>query len=227
MPKTKSKVAAPARRGAAKPGLSEELAAAVSGDGARSAVAAIEPGRLDWELVEIFVVVAEAGGVRQAQRQTGLSLETLRRRVVALEERLGKKLFRRANTGLKLTEEGRKARETALAARQSIDALSGVFRRDAAKGGLVSVSAPEGIGIFWLTPRLKDFKARYPEIVLDFSSTMRLADINQHEADITIQYQRPSGGNLKHRRLGALHVIFYCSPAYERIASGLRSYRSS
>lgn len=178
----------------------------------------VEPQHLEWDLVEIFCAVAEAGGFRQAQRQTGLSLETLRRRVAALESALKGKLFRRENTGVRLTEMGAKVLKNALSARDSIAAISRVNRRSAAaSGGLVSVSVPEGIGIFWLTPRLRTFKARYPEVVLDFCSTMRPADINQNEADITIQYARPKGGNIIQRLLGHLHIIFYCSPEYKEL----------
>lgn len=163
----------------------------------------------------MFYDVAEAGGFRQAQRQTGLSLETIRRRVSALEKALGGKLFRRTNTGLHLTDLCKETFEKASAARESIDSIRRVTRRAKPSGGLVSISVPEGMGIFWLTPRLKEFKERYPEVVLDFTSTMRLADINQNEADITIQYAKPAMGNLIQRRLATLHNIFYCSPEYE------------
>lgn len=180
-------------------------------------VGALEPGRLEWDQVETFHVVADSGGFRQAQRKTGQSLETLRRRVDAFEKSLGVKLFRRENTGLRLTEIGREVFQNTAAARDSIAAIGRVTRRSAAaKAGLVSLSAPEGIGIFWLTPRLKLFKARFPDVVLDLNSTMRLADINLNEADITIQYARPKGGNLMCRKLGSLHIIFYCSRDYAR-----------
>ncbi|HBS35404.1 MAG TPA: LysR family transcriptional regulator, partial [Parvularcula sp.] len=63
--------------------------------------------RLRWDDVEIFCQLAAHGSLRKAAQATGQSLETIRRRINALEVALGERLFRRTTQGLQITASGR------------------------------------------------------------------------------------------------------------------------
>lgn len=61
----------------------------------------------DWDIYRCFVTVARTGGLTGAAQATGLSPATLGRRMLELEERTGRSLFIRSQTGYTLTGDGR------------------------------------------------------------------------------------------------------------------------
>ena len=62
--------------------------------------------QLDWQLLHIFLAVAETGSLSAAARKLKLSQPTLGRQVRAAEQALGVSLFKREARGLALTEDG-------------------------------------------------------------------------------------------------------------------------
>ena len=61
---------------------------------------------MNWDDVRIFLAVARAGQILGAARRLELNHATVSRRIAALEEALGAKLFRRLTTGSELTPAG-------------------------------------------------------------------------------------------------------------------------
>lgn len=60
-----------------------------------------------WDSYQLFLDVSRSGGLTGAAALTGLSPATVGRRMVELEERIGKALFLRSQTGYALTADGR------------------------------------------------------------------------------------------------------------------------
>ena len=80
--------------------------------------------------------------------------------------------------------------------------------------GEVRVAVTEGIGTFWLAPRLVESQRAFPNILVDLHCAMRSADVLRHEADIAIQLVRPSALDVKAVKLGRLHAMWYASHNY-------------
>ncbi|THV23659.1 LysR family transcriptional regulator [Peteryoungia ipomoeae] len=59
-----------------------------------------------WDAYQLFVAVARQGGLSAASEITGLSPATLGRRMVELEQALGRDLFLRSQSGYTLTADG-------------------------------------------------------------------------------------------------------------------------
>jgi len=59
-----------------------------------------------WDAYQLFLAVARQGGLTAAAETTGLSAATLGRRMVELEQALGRELFFRSQTGYRLTSDG-------------------------------------------------------------------------------------------------------------------------
>lgn len=66
---------------------------------------------VSWESYQLFLMVAQHGGLTAAGQQAGLSPATLGRRMVELERALGRDLFHRAQTGYRLTPDGEDLRD--------------------------------------------------------------------------------------------------------------------
>lgn len=80
-------------------------------------------GGLDLVALHALILVARESSFARAARKSGTPRSTLRRRVEGLEQSVGGQLFKRAPTGLKLTERGQMLFDTGTQLVRSADAL--------------------------------------------------------------------------------------------------------
>jgi len=80
--------------------------------------------------------------------------------------------------------------------------------------GEVRVAVTEGLGTFWLAPRLVEFQQSFPNILVDLHCAMRSADVSRHEADVAIHLSKPAVPDVKVVRLGRIHLMFFASQKY-------------
>jgi DNA-binding transcriptional LysR family regulator len=80
-------------------------------------------GPTDWEDVRYFAALARHGSLSATARALTVNHATVARRLAALEEALGTKLFKRRPSGYELTTAGRSALEAADAV------VDGCFRK--------------------------------------------------------------------------------------------------
>jgi DNA-binding transcriptional LysR family regulator len=169
----------------------------------------------DWETVRIFLEVVRRGSFRSASEYLGQSVNLLRRRINELEHQLGTTLLTRHVDGVRTTSEG----DQILAAARSMENASfGLVRaRDRAVSALtgeVKIAVTEGLGAFWLTPRLVEFQRSYPGLIIDLICAMRSVDVLRLEADAAVQLSKPTAADLKVVKLGRLHVIPFAGRPY-------------
>src|SRR5690606_3964074 len=80
--------------------------------------------------------------------------------------------------------------------------------------GEVRVAVTEGLGTFWLAPRLVEFQRTFPSILVDLHCAMQSADVLRREADVAVQLSRPTVLDVKAVKLGRIHVMWYASENY-------------
>ena len=167
-----------------------------------------------WEDLRAFLLCTRHQSFRNAAEVLGLTGTTLMRKIDRLEDELGCKLFIRDQSGLSLSDEGR----SLLFDVEQMERLSfNVFRRASISTetqGSVRVAVTEGPGNFWILPRLIDFQKTYRRIMVDLNCAMEQADVSRLEADISIQFERPTNPDLIVTRLGRLHIYGFVSEAY-------------
>lgn len=169
----------------------------------------------DWESVRVFLEVARRGSFRSASEQLGFSINALRRRITELEYQLGITLFTRHVDGVRTTAEG----DAILLAAKNMEAASfGLIRaRDRSVpmlSGEVKLAVTEGLGTFWIAPRLVEFQRAHPEMLVDLSCAMQSADVLRLEADAAVQLTRPTNPDLKLVKLGRLHTMPFAGQSY-------------
>jgi DNA-binding transcriptional LysR family regulator len=173
-----------------------------------------EPINASWEDLRAYLVCARHQSFRHAAEALGLTGTTLMRKIDRLEEELGFKLFIRDQSGLSLSDEGR----TLLFDVQQMERLSfNVLRRASLSTdthGSVRIAVTEGPGNFWVLPRLIDFQRTYRKITVDLRCAMEQADVSRLEADISIQFERPTNPDQIVARLGRLHIYTFASETY-------------
>ena len=170
---------------------------------------------MDWDKLRIFHAVAEAGSLTHAGDTLGLSQSAVSRQISGLEEELGVSLFHRHARGLLLTEQGESLYRIAHDVAGKLALAEARLKDDKDKPfGVLNVSAPVGFGSVWLTPRIKDFLAAYPQINLNLLLDDRELDLGMREADVAIRLRQPVQANLIQRRLLTVHYHVYGSPDY-------------
>ena len=173
-------------------------------------------GRLtDWDAARIFLEVVRCGSFRSAAERLDLSINVVRRRIDEFERQIGATLFTRDFHGTRLTDEG----SLVVSAVERMEAASFDLLRAGNSvantlSGEVRVAVTEGLGTFWLAPRLVEFQQAYPNILVDLHCAMRSADVSRHEADIAIHLSRPAALDVKLVRLGRMHLMYFASEKY-------------
>jgi len=170
----------------------------------------------DWQSIRVFLILERAGSFRSAAIQLGVSVNSVRRRVGDLEALIGAPLLTRHVDGIRLTAEGRAILE---AANRMEDAAFGLVRAGESapfsEAGEVRIAVTEGLGAFWLAPRLVEFQRANPRLTVDLRCAMESADVLRLEADVAIQLTRPTSPDLRIVKLGRIHLLPYAAREYE------------
>jgi DNA-binding transcriptional LysR family regulator len=170
---------------------------------------------LDWSDLRYFLSVARTGRLTVASRQLGTDHATVSRRIKALEQALGARLFERSPRGYSLTQAGERLMIHAEQMESAAARMQGdVAGESLALGGAVRIGAPDGFGAFFLAPRIGQLTARYPELELQIIAMPRVFSLSKREADIAIGLTRPTEGRLVSRKLTDYRLHLYASRQY-------------
>ncbi|MEM7500127.1 MAG: LysR family transcriptional regulator [Pseudomonadota bacterium] len=122
-----------------------------------------------FDLLRLFLRIAETGSLSGAARALGLSQPSASRQLRMLEEDLGATLLRRSTHELALTEEGERLLPEA---RALLDGWEGVRERiggaEGALEGRIRVLAPAGLGQTLLADAAAGFLAHNPGVRLEW-----------------------------------------------------------
>jgi DNA-binding transcriptional LysR family regulator len=162
----------------------------------------------DWDDLRLFLAVSRLGGLSAARAATALSPATLGRRITALERKIGVPLFKRLQTGYRLTGAGQ---ELFAHAEEVERAMAGVSRW---KEGAQAQRAVRLSAGNWTT----DFLSRHigeiwtqGDPVIEFVAANARVDIGHRAADIGIRNARPEDPHLAGRRIGSVAFALYRS----------------
>lgn len=169
--------------------------------------------RIDWTELELFLDVIEAGSVRSGAARTGHAVGTIRRRLQRIEDKLGEVIARRDPAGLQLSPVGEKllriAREMRLSRQSS---QSGPVPGDARER--IRIAVTEGLGTYWLMPRLVEFQRANPGLDVDLHCDMQRSDVAGGESDVAVQLVPPADGTAIVRTIGCLHLMPFAAESY-------------
>tara|TARA_B100000900_G_scaffold403381_1_gene410405 strand:- start:30 stop:911 length:882 start_codon:yes stop_codon:yes gene_type:complete len=170
---------------------------------------------MDWDRLRIFHIVADAGSFSHASEEINTSQSAISRQISNLEYEVGIPLFHRHPRGLILTEQGELLYKRTRGIVDIIkDAEFELIDSKERPSGDLSVTTTVGLGTNWLTPRLREFTSRFPEINLELRLTDAELDVGMREADIAIRFHKPQQLDLIQRKLFTVHFHLYASPNY-------------
>lgn len=161
---------------------------------------------------EVFVAVVEAGSFTAAATRLGVSVSHVSKRVRALEEALGARLFVRTTRHVAPTEAGERYHL------RVAPLLRGLREADAEAGsgtveprGTVRIAAPLAFGLRHVVPVLNAFQRAWPDVKVDAS--FRDDRVDPLLYDLTLRGGTLDTG-LVGRRLCAITSRLAASPGY-------------
>lgn len=168
----------------------------------------------NWDDFRHFVAIARAGTLAAAARDLKVERTTVGRRLAALEEALGTRLFTRTPDGFDLTRAGQDILPLAeeIAAR-----VDGIVRRvsgeDERVAGTVRVTTSESLSSY-LVPQLAALRLRHPELVVEVLSGNRGFDLMRGEAEVAVRIRLDTDPDLVARKIGVAAWALYASASY-------------
>ncbi|WP_426103071.1 LysR family transcriptional regulator [Massilia sp. TSP1-1-2] len=170
---------------------------------------------LDWNLLNVFMHLVDAGSLSKAARSSGMSQPTLSRQISTLEQQLGIILFDRSSRGMQLTVAGRQLVERAGRMRHEAGAIARAAQAISDEvAGTVRLAASELTAVHILPPILTDIRRRHPAIEFEVLASNDIANLLEREADIAIRMAAPGQGELVARKVGQLEMGIYAHRSY-------------
>lgn len=124
-------------------------------------------------------------------------------------------LLLRSTKGVTPTAAGKVALRHAAAMQAAADAFSlEVANHNEPAEGPITIATGDGLGPYWLAPRLPRFHLANPKIEVGLKVVEHVPDVVSGEADITIQFAEPKRHDVIARRLGILHYMLFASRDY-------------
>jgi len=166
--------------------------------------------KLDWDDIRHFLEVVRSGTASQAAVKLGINHTTVYRRISALEDRLGKRLFERSNSGWMITPVG----ESIVAFAESMaEEAHNIERHILADNydlsGLLRVTAADHCIDQLMMPVIGKFIRRYPEIDLEVVATADELDLASREADVALRGTDEPPPNLVGKRITQIGFAIY------------------
>lgn len=143
---------------------------------------------MNWDDLRFFLALSREGSVSGAGRALGVKHTTVARRIRALEERIGTRLFDRLPNGYAMTQ----AAENIFAHALEMEALAQavdreVFGQDTELAGPLKLTVAHDAANLLIVPKLRAFAETYPHIDLQLLTTTGLVDLAVREADIAVR----------------------------------------
>lgn len=175
----------------------------------------------EWSDLRHFLAVARSGSTLSAAKILGVNQTTVARRVAALEQALGEKLFEKTAGGYRLTEVGSAMVQNAERVESEANAFARMVQQRSRKLlGMIRVTTNDVLADCLLTPWLREFTQRFPVVQIETVITDRQMDLSRGEADIALRAATlsagPMGDDVVVRKLARGKWAVYTSKTYAR-----------
>lgn len=171
--------------------------------------------KIGWDAYEVFIAVARNGGLTGAAQVSGLSPATIGRRVLELEQAIGRTLFARSQTGYRMTTDGQTLFD------QLTDMESAVRRveswRMEASGAVTLRLAAGTWNARLIAENFREICSERDNFRIEMTVSETRAALAYREHDVGLRAHAPEEQNLASRLIGDVAYAAYrakSAPAY-------------
>jgi DNA-binding transcriptional LysR family regulator len=176
---------------------------------------AVKLGTMNWDDLRFFLVVARHGTLSAAARELKVTQPTVGRRIAALEQLMGARLFARSSAGFVLTPSGTRA--LAFAERMEQDALGAERQlggRDEGVAGSVRITASEWLVSSVVSSLVRPLLSKHPRLRIELVADARHLNLARREADVALRPRRFEQQGVFQRSVGRLEFALYAERSY-------------
>lgn len=167
--------------------------------------------------LRIFQAVASAGSLSAAARQLDVQPMQVSRRVAALEEELGTRLFHRTTRSVSLTSEGQLFLPYASTIIDAEDSAKSELGPASAKAkGVLRMTAPSVFGQSIVVPMLSRLLEAHPDLSVDLDLSDKVIDIVGQGLDLALRLAPLGDSELVAKRITSNPRVICASPDYLR-----------
>jgi len=165
--------------------------------------------------LQYFIAAAQERSFSGAARRLEISVPAVLKLIRALEKSLGASLFDRSSQGLALTADGARYLERCHPLLEELlDADESVGEAAAAPRGTVVVGTPAFVPHYCIGSALTRFRARFPDITLDFRVADTMADPDTAGVDVFLLFGWHESPDLIQRRIAQTRYRVLAAPSY-------------
>jgi DNA-binding transcriptional LysR family regulator len=141
-----------------------------------------------WDDLKVFLAVAREGTTLGAGRQLGVNQTTCARRIAALEETLGARLFERHAAGYRLLPLGERILPMAQAMEREAETIAEIVAGDARETArIIRLTTTESMLDTFVNPALPAFHKAFPNVHVELLLDNRQLDLTRGEADFAVR----------------------------------------
>lgn len=170
---------------------------------------------MNWDDLRHVLAVSRAGSSLRASKQLGVDHTTVARRIDAIENALGVRLFTRTPTGYVPTSEAEGLLPDISQVEEAVHAVErNAQAHDDSVRGVVRVTSGETFGVAYLAPRLAQFGREHPGLTLEVVTGGTILDLARRDADIAVRFFRSKHADLVVKRAAEFAHGLYASKRY-------------
>lgn len=168
-----------------------------------------------FQLMSVFVAVAEEEGFAAGARRLNMSPPAVTRAVAMLEQRLGVKLLDRTTRYVRSTEAGRRYLEEARRILADVEtAEEAAAGLNAEPRGHLTVTAPVLFGRMFVMPGIVDYLERYPKTDVSALLLDRSVNLLEEGVDVAVRIGELPDSSMRALRVGSVRLVLCASPDY-------------
>lgn len=172
---------------------------------------------MNYDLLAVFVAVAEETSFSKAAKRLGVTKGTVSRAIARLESAVRAELVHRTTHRVALSTAGTALYERTAPHFAALGrALGEMPERAEEPSGLLRITAPHDFAAIVLPELIAQFALRHPQVSFDLRVSNARVDLVAGHFDLAIRAagQKLRDSSLKARRLGSGRMGFYAAPSY-------------
>ncbi|MCU1761116.1 LysR family transcriptional regulator [Pseudomonas sp. 14P_8.1_Bac3] len=164
--------------------------------------------------LRLFVAVFEEGSIRAASARLGMTAAGGSKRLLALEDRVGRRLFNRTTRKLSATTDGQTFYQDAQAILASVQEAERGLSDATEITGRLRITASASFAPGYLSSVISSYLIHYPKVVVELDPTDRTVDLVAEGIDLAIRHGVMADSTLIAQRVSPSRRLICASPRY-------------
>ncbi len=174
---------------------------------------------MDIQDIEIFARVAAVGNLSAVGSELGLTPGTISKRVQALEDEMGVRLFERTTRSIRITDEGLRFKVHVERILSEMEQARAMVAHSAGRPtGKLRIAASQALARVFVAPAISKFLAIYPDIEVQIDLADSPVNLQEDGYDVAIISGTPADSALIAKRLAVDRQIIVAAPSYLQTA---------